>query len=121
MGGGFVFNYRVADAFYGFTAAVIRPLPTGSVIEASFENPAGGEPFVVRQRVGTESIRYSLRTPPLQGIEADKPYAVKIRVLDRDDRKVLWAHERSYRSEIASEVMPEQPLTVGPGYARNPG
>jgi hypothetical protein len=37
LGGGFMFNYRVSDVHYGFTAAVMRPLPTGSIIEAVFE------------------------------------------------------------------------------------
>ena len=41
VGGGFVFNYRVADNFYGFTAIVSRPLESGSIIEATFEDPAG--------------------------------------------------------------------------------
>ena len=35
VGGGFIFNYRVADVFYGFTAVVQRPLPTGSIVEAT--------------------------------------------------------------------------------------
>lgn len=34
LGGGFIFNYRVAEVFYGFTAVVLRPLPTGTIVEA---------------------------------------------------------------------------------------
>ena len=37
LGGGFIFNYRVSDVYYGFTAAVMRPLPTGSIVEAAFD------------------------------------------------------------------------------------
>lgn len=120
LGGGFMFNYRVADLYYGFTAAVQRPLPTGSIIEARFENPAGGPPLVERTRVGTDSVRYSLRTPPLQGVEKDRPYAVAIRVLDREETRVIWQDELSFRSQLDGSVMPERALTVGPGYARNP-
>lgn len=120
LGGGFMFNYRVADVFYGFTAAVVRPLPTGSIIEASFEDPAGGADHVVRERVGTETERYSLRSPPVRGVEAGKPYRVAIRVLDREEKRVIWRHEVAYTSQISDEIVPDKPLTTGPGYHRNP-
>jgi len=85
LGGGFMFNYRVADVHYGFTAAVQRPLPTGSIIEAEFEDPAGGPSHLVRERVGTDSARYTLRSPPVRGVEAGKDYHVEVRVKTRSD------------------------------------
>lgn len=118
-GGGFMFNYRVADVYYGFTAVVDRPLPTGSIIEAAFEDPAGGADHVVRTRVGTGTNHYSLRSPPVLGVEADKPYRVAIRVLDRTEAEILWTHDLAFRSRISDTVVPHEPLTVGPGYARN--
>ncbi|MEX0407224.1 hypothetical protein ABGN05_16275 [Aquibium sp. LZ166] len=120
MGSGFMFNYRVADVYYGFTAVVQRPLPTGSIIEAAFEDPAGGAEHVVRTRVGTDTNRYSLRSPPVRGVEKDRPYTVAIRVLDREERQVLWRDQLSVRSQISDKVVPDRPLTVGPGYAPNP-
>lgn len=121
MGGGFIFNYRVADVYYGFTAAVMRPLPTGSIVEAAFENPAGGPPLVVRQRVGgAEMTRLSLRSPPVRGVEAGRDYHVALHILDREDERVLWSSELTFRSNISDKVVPERPLTIGPGYARNP-
>lgn len=122
VGGGFMFNYRVADVYYGFTAVVQRPLPTGSIIEAAFEDPAGGAAHVVRQRVGgAEATSYTMRSPNVRGVEAGRPYHVAIRVLDRQERQVLWSHGVDYVSQIGDAVMPDEPLTVGPGYARNPG
>lgn len=120
LGGGFIFNYRVADVFYGFTADVTRPLPTGSIIEAEFEDPAGGPPHRVRVRVGTDTSRYALRTPPLTGVRAKRPYQVVIRVYDREHAVLLWSTTRSYTSGLEQAVAPERPLTIGPGYARNP-
>ncbi|WP_187971382.1 hypothetical protein [Aquibium microcysteis] len=120
LGGGFMFNYRVAEVFYGFTALVDRPLPTGSIIEAAFEDPAGGQRHVVRTRVGTDSNRYALRSPPVRGVEAGRPYHVDIRVLDRTETQLLWTHDLVLRSRISDRVVPQQPLTVGPGYAPNP-
>jgi hypothetical protein len=121
LGGGFMFNYRVADVYYGFTAVVDRPLPTGSIIEAAFEDPAGGPEHVVRTRVGTGTSRYALRSPPVRGVEADKPYRVAIRVLDRTERQILWTHDLAFTSRIGDAVVPARPLTVGPGYARAAG
>ena len=121
MGGGFIFNYRVADVYYGFTAAIARPLPTGSIVEAAFENPAGGPAYVVRQRVGgAQMTRLSLRSPPVRGVEANHPYKVELRVLDREGRALLWSRELAFKSDISDAVVPDRPLTVGPGYARNP-
>ncbi|MDV6228676.1 hypothetical protein R2G56_20500 [Nitratireductor aquimarinus] len=120
LGGGFMFNYREAEIFYGFTAQVVRPLASGSIIEATFEDPAGGAPLVVSERVSTMTDRYALRTPPVRGVEAKKPYRVDIRVYDRAKTTLLWQEEHSYASQIADTVVPEKPLTIGPGYHRNP-
>lgn len=121
LGGGFMFNYRVADVYYGFTAAVMRPLPTGSIIEAAFEDPAGGPGHIVRQRVGTGTDRYALRSPPVRGVKAGKPYRVDIRVLDRRETAVLWRHEMVFKSQLDDRIVPDEPLTVGPGYHRPQG
>ncbi|MBN7759084.1 hypothetical protein JYP46_19845 [Nitratireductor aquimarinus] len=120
LGGGFMFNYREAEIFYGFTAQVVRPLASGSIIEATFEDPAGGAPLVVSERVSTMTDRYALRTPPVRGVEAKKAYRVDIRVYDRTKTTLLWQEEHSYASQIADTVVPEKPLTIGPGYHRNP-
>jgi hypothetical protein len=120
LGGGFVYNFRIAEVFYGFTALVVRPLESGSVIEATFEDPGGGDPLVVRERVSSMTDRYSLRSPPVRGVLKDKTYKVSIRVLDREEKHQLWARTLDYRSQLDDTVVPEKPLTVGPGYHRNP-
>lgn len=118
LGGGFIFNYRIADVRYGFTAVVAKPLESGSIIEAAFENPAGGEPLVVRERVSPMTNRYALESPPVRGVEAGKPYRVSIRVLDRLERDVLWTSTLDIKSQISDDVVPDEPLTIGPGYHR---
>lgn len=120
IGGGFILNYRIADHFYGFTAVVRKPLESGSIIEATFEDPAGGPDFVVRERVSPMTDRYDFRTPPLKGIEAGRSYKVGVRVLDREAARELYATELAFRSEVGSDSLPDAPLTIGPGYARNP-
>jgi len=120
VGGGFMFNYRNADVYYGFTAQVKRPLASGSIIEASFEDPEGRPAHIVSERVSTMTDRYALRSPSIRGVEAGKPYHVAIKVYDRERKNLLWETERTYRSQISDTVVPDRPLTVGPGYHRNP-
>jgi len=120
LGGGFVFNYRVADIYYGFTAVVQRPLESGSIIEARFEDPAGGQDLVARERVSAMTNRYAFRSPPVRGVEAGRPYKVTIRVLDRRQASELWATSLEFTSQVSDQGMPDQPLTIGPGYQRNP-
>ncbi|WP_299621446.1 hypothetical protein [Pelagibius sp.] len=118
-GGGFVFNYRVADAYYGFVARPLRSLPEGASLEARFEDPAGGPRYLERQPAAENALRYSFRSPPLQGIEADRPYAVELRLIAADRKTVLQSLTRTYTSQLDQEVNPEKPLTVGPGYHKN--
>ena len=47
----FVFNYRLARATYVVTLRPLQPMGDGQVAVASFQDPAGGAPFVVEQKV----------------------------------------------------------------------
>lgn len=120
-GGGFLFNYRIAEVSYGFTAMVARPIPTGTIIEASFEDPQGGRDLIVRRRVGTDTARYGFQSPPVRGVAAHHPYRVTVTVIDRERKnpEPIWRHSFTIASQISDDVMPERPLTVGPGYTRN--
>ncbi len=119
-GGGFVFNYRIAEARYGFVAEALRDLPDGSLVVASFEDPGGGEPIRIEQRPYPGQHRFVFDTPPLYGVEAKRPYRASLEVVREADRHVVETHERTYASSVSQEVLPKAPLTIGPGYARNP-
>jgi hypothetical protein len=54
-------------------------------------------------------------------VKAGKDYRVGIKVLDRQETAVLWQHEMVFRSQLDDTVVPDAPLTIGPGYMRNPG
>src|SRR4029450_2744445 len=69
-GGGFVFNYRNAEAFYGFVGKPGRTLPEGGVIEAQFEVPGKSEPAIVQEKVVAGQLQYSFKSPNLPGIGA---------------------------------------------------
>ena len=118
-GGGFIFNYRLATADYGFVARVERRLPEGGVIEAQFENPAGGAPIVVKQDVRPGRRHYVFRTPPLEGVRANRDYQVVLRLRDAGGTEIA-TYRTSFRSSADQSVLPESPPVVGPGYQRAP-
>lgn len=119
-GGGFIFNYRVAEAFYGFSVKVQKPLEVGSIIEARFEDPSGGKPFVEQVRVNARTINYSLRSPGVRGVKANVPYEVVINLYDYTGKTLIETQVRQFKSGMDSAIVPDEPLTVGPGYHRNP-
>ena len=119
-GGGFMFNYRIAEAFYGFSLRPMRKLPAGPVLEAEFEDPSGGPAFHERQTVGEPKLRYLFRTPALKGIRANVPYRAKILVRQAGTGSLLATYERTFTSDADQSELPEIPLVPGPAYQRNP-
>ena len=63
--------------------------------------------------------RFSFVTPPLSGIKADTDYTVVVRVLDADGSELQRVETRVH-SDLDQSILPTAPLTLGPGYARNP-
>jgi hypothetical protein len=118
-GGGFILNYRLSMAYAGFVAAPLRTLPEHSRIEATFENPSGGPPIVLSKDVTPGRNEYSFSTDPLKGIKANKPYDVTIRLIGADG-KVIESIDKKFTSDVDESVLADKPLTIGPGYTRNP-
>lgn len=122
-GGGFLFNYRIAEATYGLVATARRTVPPGTRFVAEFENPADpppdGSPLSVEMVSREGQTRFAISSPPVKNVVADQPYAVTLTLFTPEDA-VIETHETTYRSKIGSEVLPEVPLTIGPGYTNNP-
>jgi hypothetical protein len=118
-GGGFVFNYRNAVAFYGFVARPLRTLPEGSVIEAQLEVPGSDKPFIVQEKAKSGQLQYTFKSPEIKGVAKDHKYKVVMRLLDPAGNE-LGRYEHSYKSDIDQSTMPDKPLVVGPGYQKNP-
>ncbi|WP_245415327.1 hypothetical protein [Hoeflea marina] len=119
-GSGFIFNYRVAKAFYGFTAYLDRPVANYSRIDAEFEDPSGGPPIVLSEKLSPRSKVYSFHTPPVTGVVKGKPYSVHVRLVRHGDNAVLHDEVFTIASQLDGSILPEKPLTIGPGYHRNP-
>lgn len=114
-GGGFVFNYRIAEATYGLVARVEREIPAGTRIVTAFEDPAGGPPIIEEQVARAGMTKLVLKSPPVEGVVAGKPYAVTVQMLAPDGAEI-GRLETSFTSNIDQSVLPRAPLTEGPGY-----
>ncbi|OEC93211.1 hypothetical protein A9Z06_11395 [Rhizobium sp. YK2] len=115
----FVFNYRVASASYMITLKKIAPIPEGTKAIAEFENPAGGDPLVVNQKIYTFWDKITLESPDLHCVRKDRPYAVSIKLVDASD-KTIQTIKTEVKSDLDQTVLPTKPLVVGPVYTANP-
>lgn len=79
------------------------------------DNPAGGEPFVLRQAAANDRIEYVFRSPPVRGVRAGRDYRVEVRLLAPGGR-VLATYARAFRSDVDQSVLPERAPVAGPGY-----
>ncbi|MGH6922469.1 MAG: hypothetical protein ACRED5_01755 [Propylenella sp.] len=116
-GGGFIFNYRNATASYGIVLVPRRDPPPGAIIEASFEDPAGGDPIVL-SRPARGGGRIEFETPAVRGVRKGRPYHVVV-LLKSVEGKELLRIEKDIVSELDQTVLPERPLAIGPGYQTN--
>jgi hypothetical protein len=115
----FVFNYRVATATYRLNLKPLQPVGEGQTVVAAFENPAGGEPLVVRKKIWPMTDKTMIESPPLRCVKKDKPYKVSIRI-EGPDGSVVQTLETTMASSLDQAVLPDRPLVVGPGFDPNP-
>jgi hypothetical protein len=115
----FVFNYRVATATYLVNLKPLQPVGEGETAVASFEDPAGGDPIVVRKKIWPKTDKTTIESPPLRCVVKDKPYAVSI-AIEGPDGSVMQTIETTMMSSEDQSLLPDRPLVVGPLYTPNP-
>ena len=59
----FIFNYRLAYATYMITLTKTEPVPEGSTVVATFENPAGGAPLTLDRKLFAKLDKVVLESP----------------------------------------------------------
>lgn len=114
-----IFNYRVATATFLLTLKPLQPMRDDQTAVASFEDPGGGAPIVVRQKVWPKLGKVTLESPSLRCIVRDRPYGISVEIQDRTGN-VVQSLETTIRSSEDQSVMPDRPLVVGPVYTPNP-
>lgn len=114
-----VFNYRNAVATFMVTLSPTQPAQAGQVAIGTFENPAGGGPVTVQQPVWPKLEHQTVESPPLTCIVRNRPYSIKIEIAD-EKGQVLQTIETTIVSSEDQQIMPDEPLVVGPVYTPNP-
>lgn len=117
-GGGFIFNYRNADAYYGFVLKPLRTAPEGAELEVDFELPQLGQHDIQRVKLREGQLQYAFRSPDLSNIRKGHPYKVVVRVMSNGTE--LATYTKSFATDIDQSTLPREPLVVGPGYQPNP-
>jgi hypothetical protein len=120
VGGSFLFNYRYSTMSYGFVARQLKPLPEGSVLEASFDLPDTERKFVVTKPAKPGQLQYSFETDALRGVKKDTPYKVQLKLLEANTGKELTVVEQVFKSDVDQATLPTRAPVVGPGYQTNP-
>lgn len=115
----FVFNYRVASATYLVTLNKTGPIPEGTVVIAKFDDPAGGDPIVINEKIFPAWNKITLQSPNVRCVRKDKPYFVDIRLVDASGG-TLQELRTQLVSDVDQSVLPSKPLVLGAGYERNP-
>lgn len=115
----FVFNYRVATATYLLTLKPVQPPRDDETAVASFEDPAGGEPIVVSQKIWPKLDKTTIESPPLRCVVKDRPYAVSI-IIKGADGATRQTIKTTMTSSEDQALLPDAPLVVGPVYTPNP-
>lgn len=114
----FVFNYRLSYATYVLTFRRVSPVADGTVAHAEFENPAGGAPIVLEQKVFPAQEKLVLESPDLACVRKDRPYKVKVRFSGPGGD--IQTIETTVTSDLDQSVLAAKPLVTGPAYDKNP-
>lgn len=115
----FIFNYRLAYATYMITLTKTQPVPDGSTVVATFENPSGGPPLTLERRLFPKLDKVVLESPDITCVRSQKPYAVIIEVR-KPDGTVIQTLKTAVTSNLNQDIMPARALVVGPAYEKNP-
>jgi hypothetical protein len=115
----FEFNYRLGIATYVITLHPLRQVGEGNVAVVDFEDPAGGDPLVVTQKIWPKLPHVTLTSPPLNCVVKDRPYAVAIHIEDQEGT-VLQELKTTLVSTQDQSDLPDVPLVTGSKYVLNP-
>ena len=115
----FNFNYRVSTARIEMNFDFQGKIPDGSYVIADFENPAGGAPVQVTQKIFPFWDKLWLESPPLTCVVKGRPYKIELTLFGPDNGKIQTV-ETSVTSTLDQTVLAGAPLVVGPSYDPNP-
>jgi hypothetical protein len=80
FGGGFLYDRDAKQVQMGVVVKPRRPLPAGSILEATFEDPVGEHPYVISIVVKSDETDFTLKSPPVHGTKAGAIYHIQIKL-----------------------------------------
>lgn len=115
----FVFNYRLSYATYTLTFRRVAAVAEGTIAHAEFENPAGGAPLVLYQKVFPAQEKLVIDSPDIECVKKDRPYKVTVRFTGPDGETIQTV-EATVTSDLDQSVLAAKPLVTGPANDKNP-
>jgi hypothetical protein len=105
-GAGFSINIKGKSMQYSLSLECLKPLPGGSVMVFTFENPTGGDP-IVSQVAATQGQRFVLqKSPPVLGVKKGPIYTITVQLYnDKSKSKLLCTHVERLKSAIDPTVL----------------
>ncbi|HLA01777.1 MAG TPA: hypothetical protein VJ019_03365 [Aestuariivirga sp.] len=115
-----MFNYRYSKMTYGFVARQLKPLPEGSVLEASFDLPDTERKLVIAKPAKAGQLQNSFETESLRGVQKDTPYKVQLKLLEAVTGRELAVVGQVFKSDVDQDTLPTKAPVVGIGYQTAP-
>jgi hypothetical protein len=103
VGGGFTNDVVSNVVTYNVAVKRLKTLPSGSVIEATFDLPNTDRKYVTVEPTDAYKDKYLLQSEALQGLKKNVPLTVKLRLLDSVGGKELAEVEKSFQSDVDQE------------------
>jgi hypothetical protein len=99
LGGGFTNDVVNNVVTYSVVVKRLKTLPSGSIIEATFDLPDADRKFVTVEPTSSYKDRYLLESEPLHGLKKGVPLTVKLRLLERAGGAQLAEVEKTFQSD----------------------
>ncbi len=99
VGGGFTNDVINAVVTYSVAVKRLKPWPSGSVIEATFDLPNSDRKYVTVEPTSQYKEKYLLESEPLHGLKKGMPLTVKLRLLETAGGKELAEVEKAFQSD----------------------
>ena len=100
LGGGFTKDVINDVVTYSVAIKRLKALPSGSVIEATFDLPGTDRKYVTSEPSNPDKDKYLFQSEALSGLKKGVPLTVKLRLLDSAGGKELAEVEKSFESDV---------------------
>lgn len=103
-GGGFTMNGNAVT--YALSVEVIKELPANSVLKVEFQNPQDKQaPLNAQYDPVPKGEMIHMQSAPLECIENGKSYSILVKIIQKEDGKVLSEHKQELLFGLPKELL----------------